>query len=335
MDIAAGNLSAYLDGKELVLKLSFSKGKQEKFDPAVISEEEFILQEELCFSEYEKSQSDKIPQCAFARELQEKTISEVFTPTIFRGIIENECIKRQIPMFSFDNLPEWILIRPIVSWLKNDLPNAKIISPTENCFEIWSGDAGKESNKLATCEIKKETVKIGKSKTGSKINVIFNLHSSMKEFPRAGIQMEIPKNFDSVTWYGQGPHECYNDRQFSAHRGLYSLKADELEVPYIVPQENGTRIGTKYLCLKSASGEELHIQSRKNFGWNYSKYSTKDLWKCEHRNELVDLTQGENGYYVLILDLAHRGVGTGVCGPDTLEQYRVRPGTYEIEFYIW
>ena len=324
-----------LDGKELVLKLSFSKGKQEKFDPAVISEEEFILQEELCFSEYEKSQSDKNPQCDFARELQEKTISEVFTPTIFRGIIENECIKRQIPMFSFDNLPEWILIRPIVSWLKNDLPNAKIISPTENCFEIWSGDDGKESNKLATCEIKKETVQIGKSKTGSKINVIFNLHDSMKEFPRAGIQMEIPKNFDSVTWYGQGPHECYNDRQFSAHRGLYSLKADELEVPYIVPQENGTRIGTKYLCLKSTSGEEIHIQSRKDFGWNYSKYSTKDLWKCEHRNELVDLTQGENGYYVLILDLAHRGVGTGVCGPDTLEQYRVRPGTYETEFYIW
>jgi beta-galactosidase len=28
------------------------------------------------------------------------------------------------------------------------------------------------------------------------------------------------------------------------------------------------------------------------------------------------------------LDVAHRGLGTASCGPDTLEAYVVRPGTY-------
>jgi beta-galactosidase len=32
---------------------------------------------------------------------------------------------------------------------------------------------------------------------------------------------------------------------------------------------------------------------------------------------------------VIHLDVAHRGLGTASCGPDTLPQYRVGPGVYE------
>jgi beta-galactosidase len=32
---------------------------------------------------------------------------------------------------------------------------------------------------------------------------------------------------------------------------------------------------------------------------------------------------------VVHLDVAHRGLGTASCGPDTLPEYLVGPGTYE------
>jgi beta-galactosidase len=44
----------------------------------------------------------------------------------------------------------------------------------------------------------------------------------------------------------------------------------------------------------------------------------------------VDLRPGTTT--VVHVDVAHRGVGTGSCGPDTLEPYLVRPGTYHWTF---
>jgi beta-galactosidase len=37
---------------------------------------------------------------------------------------------------------------------------------------------------------------------------------------------------------------------------------------------------------------------------------------------------------MLNIDIAQRGVGTATCGPDTLEQYRVRGGLFSMRLYI-
>jgi beta-galactosidase len=34
------------------------------------------------------------------------------------------------------------------------------------------------------------------------------------------------------------------------------------------------------------------------------------------------------------LDVAHRGLGTASCGPDTLAQYRIAPGRYEFGYTV-
>jgi hypothetical protein len=48
-----------------------------------------------------------------------------------------------------------------------------------------------------------------------------------------------------------------------------------------------------------------------------------DLWRANDLTELVPRTEA-----VVELDLAHRGVGTGSCGPDTLPRYQVRAGVH-------
>ena len=39
-----------------------------------------------------------------------------------------------------------------------------------------------------------------------------------------------------------------------------------------------------------------------------------------------------SGTTVVTIDAAHRGVGTASCGPDTLDKYKIRPGTYR---FVW
>jgi beta-galactosidase len=64
------------------------------------------------------------------------------------------------------------------------------------------------------------------------------------------------------------------------------------------------------------------------------RYSLENMMAALHTFELADLSAGADGCYYLHLDCAQRGVGTATCGPDTREQYRVRPGVFRMRLYI-
>ena len=40
------------------------------------------------------------------------------------------------------------------------------------------------------------------------------------------------------------------------------------------------------------------------------------------------------GGIALDADVAHRGIGTGSCGPDVLDRYRIAPGTHRFTYRI-
>jgi beta-galactosidase len=54
--------------------------------------------------------------------------------------------------------------------------------------------------------------------------------------------------------------------------------------------------------------------------------------------DLADATHNiyvkRSGTTVITIDAAHRGVGTASCGPDTLPQYKIKPGTYKFTWSI-
>jgi beta-galactosidase len=54
-----------------------------------------------------------------------------------------------------------------------------------------------------------------------------------------------------------------------------------------------------------------------------------DLDVATHQQELQARAET-----IVHIDAAHRGVGTASCGPDTLEPYLVRPGTYRWEWTL-
>ena len=150
------------------------------------------------------------------------------------------------------------------------------------------------------------------------------------------MQFKLPARYSDVYWYGRGPHECYSDRKAGAKLGLYAKALKDMHVPYIVPQQNGDRVDTRFIeFVDKRSGKTLHIQSAKPFSFCVSQYTDEDLWKCEHTAELSDTATGKNGFWTVSIDIAQRGIGTAACGPDTLEEYKVRPGVYRLSFLVW
>jgi beta-galactosidase len=78
--------------------------------------------------------------------------------------------------------------------------------------------------------------------------------AGLPKLPRFGMQMTLPVSFDTITWYGRGPHENYWDRQTSAAVGIYRGTVMEQYHPYIRPQENGYKTDVRWVALTNPDG---------------------------------------------------------------------------------
>ena len=100
----------------------------------------------------------------------------------------------------------------------------------------------------------------------------------------------------------------------------------DLYVPYVMPQENGGRTDCRRLELTDGT-RRLHVGGSDVFQFSAHHFTAGDLYAARHTNELKPRPE-----VFVTLDHKHCGLGTGSCGPATLQRYRVRPGTYRFSF---
>jgi beta-galactosidase len=81
--------------------------------------------------------------------------------------------------------------------------------------------------------------------------------------------------------------------------------------------------------------QSLTIAPDKPVMMSACRYTPENMLEALHTCDLEDVSAGADGYYFLNIDCAQRGVGTGACGPDTLEPYRVRPGIFTMRLYFY
>ncbi len=142
--------------------------------------------------------------------------------------------------------------------------------------------------------------------------------------PRVGLTLQLPRGFEQFTWYGRGPHENYVDRNTGAAISLYHSSVDEQYVPYIMPQENGNKTEVRWLTLTNEAGIGLLAAGRPPLEASVSHYAAGDLYRAFHTNELTRRDEVR-----LNLDYQQCGLGGASCGPGTLPQYLIQPGTFE------
>jgi beta-galactosidase len=148
------------------------------------------------------------------------------------------------------------------------------------------------------------------------------LPEELEDLPRIGVQFELATGFEDLEWYGRGPHECYPDRDRGAALGRYSSTVTEQYVGYVMPQEHGLHTAVRWLELRDGA-TALRIDGDRPLMFSALHHSAEDLTKATHDVELRARRET-----VVHLDVAHRGLGTASCGPDTLAKYRIAAGRH-------
>jgi beta-galactosidase len=151
----------------------------------------------------------------------------------------------------------------------------------------------------------------------------------LSDLPRVGTVMELAPGLEAVEWFGLGPHESYPDRARAGLVARWRSTVSDLFTPYIRPQEAGGRADVRWLELRDGSGAGVRLTMGRPMQVSATHFRATDLDATTHADELVPCPET-----IVHLDAAHRGLGTASCGPDTLESYLVRPGTYRWEWTL-
>lgn len=146
--------------------------------------------------------------------------------------------------------------------------------------------------------------------------------------PRFGIRLFVPKDFDTVEYFGYGPYESYIDKHQASYMGNFSARVGEMHEDYIRPQENSSHFGCKHMSV--TDGEtRIKFTAAEDFSFNASEYTQEELASKRHNFELEKC-----GSNVICADGKMAGVGSNACGPALAEKYRLPLPVISAEFYI-
>jgi beta-galactosidase len=159
--------------------------------------------------------------------------------------------------------------------------------------------------------------------TGLLVDERITVPDALTDVPRVGISFETVAGFEDATWLGRGPQECYPDRKRGARLGRWSSSVTDLAVPYVRPQENGGRADVRRLELADGAGRSLRLTFDRPMQVSATHDRDRDLADATHDIDLVARRET-----IVHVDVAHRGLGTASCGPDTLAEYLIPTGEH-------
>jgi beta-galactosidase len=145
--------------------------------------------------------------------------------------------------------------------------------------------------------------------------------------PRLGLRMALPAAYSRAEWFGLGPGEAYPDSRRAARVGRFTASVEEMQTPYLFPQENGNRAEVRWLTLTDESGAGVKVTGEPHIDVTARRWTTEDLDAASHP---VDLRASDLVW--LNLDYRQNGLGSGSCGPGVLPRYQLeaRPTEFSV-----
>ena len=149
----------------------------------------------------------------------------------------------------------------------------------------------------------------------------------LPELARMGLCLLADPRYTEMDWYGRDPLETYPDRKQGGIIGAWREQIGK-QFSYIRPQEFGLHQDCRSMVLASER-ESLRVESACTLAMSALPYSAQALWEAAHPREL----SGKERIY-LNIDYAHRGLGNSSCGPDVLEEYRIKAKEIRFGFLL-
>ncbi len=159
---------------------------------------------------------------------------------------------------------------------------------------------------------------------------------TLPELPRFGMRMQLPAQYDNLTYYGRGPWENYSDRNTSSFIGLYKDEVrNQATENYIRPQESGYKTDTRWLTLTNNEGKGLQVEGLQPICFSAINNKAEDLdpGDTKKQQHWVDVKHRSEVY--LHIDLKQRGVGgDNSWGALPHQQYRMLDKKYSYSYVI-
>lgn len=89
------------------------------------------------------------------------------------------------------------------------------------------------------------------------VDVHYHGKAGLPELPVLGLNFKLSSEFDQVAYYGKGEAENYIDRSDGAKLGIYQTTVEANTTPYLVPQECGNHMATRWVTVANQKGQGL------------------------------------------------------------------------------
>lgn len=172
-------------------------------------------------------------------------------------------------------------------------------------------------------------------------------NEKMTFMPRMGVKMQLPKSYASLSYFGRGPWENYQDRKTASFVDVYKQTVSEQYFGYVRPQENGHKSEVRVMTLTDKKNNGLLIASDELFGFNALHIPAEDLDGNFKEGNFSDPAKKnldfkhisdirEKDLTELHIDHRHSGVGgDNSWGGMPLDKYLEYPGTEQISYTVY
>lgn len=186
----------------------------------------------------------------------------------------------------------------------------------EDCVEITGKLTIKTPVKFALAVFDFKFSIYGDGTVKADYNCVRSVH--FKLFPRLGIQLEMPADFDCVEYFGLGPLVNYPDFKEHSVTGIYHTTACDMRENYIKPQESAVRCETRFAQVTDKNGVGLRFEAvNKPFAFSVNPFIPEQCAKAMHREDLKAVATCIN------IDSEILGAGSNACGPLPSNEHRI------------
>ena len=232
----------------------------------------------------------------------QQLLSKPMKPEFYRGMVENDygVYKNKNNRFNHEGWKQWRTDIPTLD--KFDAKQLK-----DKCVEVKA--VYKYAKSGATVTMTYVVAPDGTIAVSEKMNKGVS-EIKLPSLLRFGVALAMPEAFDTIEFYGAGPHETYIDRVSSALVGVYKQSVAEQFWPfYARPQECGAHCDLRWWRIVDTAGRGFEVVSEAAFQANALPYPMEqyDVHSSDFRKYSQRLTKDGNTY--VNIDKAQMGVG--------------------------
>ena len=154
--------------------------------------------------------------------------------------------------------------------------------------------------------------------------------------PRLGMQMQLPKSFNQIEWFGRGPQENMSDRKTGYPVGHYKSNVEDQYHPYVRPQETGNKTDLRWMALFNNKSLGLMVIAESELSGSALAFDYKELYHSGKEKPQKHGAEIKTGDVISWqIDYKQMGVGGDTSwGAPVHSEYSIPAQDYSYEFIL-